>query len=265
MGKTAIDEKRGTMFLVPPEKLKLVADKNHPLYDRRVEDAPDESMIANIAMHGVLEPVLVRKNGEAIEVVAGRGRTKAAIEANRRLTAEGKLPLLVPVIIRSGADADLFGVMISENEIRRGDSMLVKGEKARKLLNLGYTVQQIAVTFGVTRQAVEQWLAAEELPKPIKEAVEAGEITASAALQLAGAGQGRDEQVKRYEDIKRQGTKPTIQKIRNAVAVASDDKPTPKMKTRKEILEKIQDVRGDDENWARAYIAALMWVLGKDE
>jgi len=112
---------------------------------------------------------------------------------------------------------------------------------------------------------VEQWLAAEELPKLIKEAVEAGEITASAALQLAGAGQSRDEQVKRYEDIKRQGTKPTIQKIRSTVAEASDDKPTPKMKTRKEILEKIQDIRGDDENWVRAYIAALMWVLGKDE
>ena len=213
-------------------------------------------------MHGILEPVLVRKNGELIEVIVGRSRTKAAIEVNRRLTAEGKPPLLVPVIIRGGTDADLFGVMISENEIRRGDSMLVKGEKARKLLNLGYTVQQIAVTFGATRQSVDSWLAAEELPQTIKDAVEAGEITTSAALQLAG--HTREEQVKRFDEIVKNGIKPTVQTMRSA---ATDDNPSsPKMKTRKEILNKMKQIRGDDdETWARAYISALMWVLGKDE
>ena len=250
MGKTAIEAKRGTIFMIPPEQLTLVVAKNHPLYDLRVEDAPDERMIANVAMHGILEPVLVRKNGELIEVIAGRGRTKAAIEVNRRLTAEGKPPLLVPVIIRGGTDADLFGVMISENEIRRGDSMLVKGEKSRKLLNLGYTVQQIAVTFGVTRQSVDSWLAAEELPQTIKDAVEAGEITTSAALQLAGAGHTREEQVRRFEEVKMQGKKPTVHAMREAAATTAPEaarKIEPaskaKMNTRKEILEKMKEIR----------------------
>ena len=264
MGNTALNEKRRDMFLVPPEKLTLVVDKNNPLYDPRVEDAPDESMIVNIAMHGVLEPVLVRKNGDAIEVVAGRGRTKAAIEANRRLTAEGKSPLFVPVLVKGGTDADLFGVMISENEIRRGDSMLVKGEKARKLLNMGYSEQQIAVTFGVTRQAVESWLAVEQLPEPIKKAVESGEIAASAALQLAVAGHSREEQVKRFEEIKHRGEKTTVATMRSAAA-ASNNAPATKMRTRKEILNKMTEINKEDEAWARAYISALMWVLGKDE
>jgi predicted transcriptional regulator len=129
---------------------------------------------------------------------------------------------------------------------------------------MGYSVQQIAVTFGVSRQAVESWLAAEELPQSIKKAVETGEITATAALQMAEHGHSREEQVKRFEDIKRQGKKPTVQTMRSAAA-ATDNKPLMKMKTRKEILKKIEEIRGNDENWARVYNAALMWVLGKDE
>ena len=260
MGKTAIDAKRGNVFMLPPERLTLIYDRAHPLYDPRVEDEPPENMVMNIAMHGVLEPVLVRKNGEAIEVIAGRGRTKATIEANRRLTAEGKLPILIPVIVKGGTDADMFGVMISENEIRREDTMIVKGGKARKLLNMGYTIQQIAVTFGVTRQAVNSWLAVNELPKPIKDAVEAGEITATAALQLSD--HSREEQVKRFEDIKRQGIKPTVHAIRSA-AKASDNQPLPKMKTRKEIETKLADYGDIEDAYTQAYSDALRWVLGK--
>ena len=263
MGKAALNEKLRDMFLVPPEKLTLVVDKNNPLYDPRVEDTPNESMIANIAMHGVLEPILVRKNGRNVEVVAGRGRTKAAIEVNRRLAAEGKPPLLVPVLVKGGTDADLFGVMISENEIRRGDALLVKGAKARKLLHLGYTTQQIAITYGVSRQAVNQWLAAEELPEPIKQAVESGEIKASAALQMTK--HAREEQVQRFEDIKKNGIKPTVHTMRSA-AEAADNQPAPKMKTRKEILNRMTDVAAEgSEEWRRAYVSALLWVLGKEE
>ena len=151
----------------------------------------------------------------------------------------------------------------SENEIRRGDALLVKGAKARKLLHLGYTVQQIAVTFGVSRQAVDQWLAAEELPEPIKQAVEAGEIKASAALQMAR--HAREEQVQRFEDIKKNGIKPTVHTMRSA-AEAADNQPAPKMKTRKEILHKMNAVAAEgDEEWRRAYVSALLWVLGKEE
>jgi ParB family chromosome partitioning protein len=264
MGKSAIDAKRGNVFFVEPERLTLVYDKTHPLYDPRVEDEPEERFIANVAMHGVLEPVLVRKNGDQIEVVAGRGRTKAATEANRRLAAEGKPLILVPIMVKGGNDADLFGVMISENEIRREDTMLVKGQKARKLLNMGHTVQQIAVVFGVSRQAVETWLAAEELPQPIKDAVEAGEITATAALQLGG--HTREEQVKRFNDLKQQGAKTTVANTRSAAA-APDNKPAPRIKTRAEIEKEIERIKGIQPQGGAEYIKinALRWVLGEGE
>jgi ParB family chromosome partitioning protein len=252
---------RKDLFLYAPESLLLITDKEHPLYDPRVELPPDESMIANIAMHGVLEPILVRRNGAAIEVIAGRGRTKAAMEANKRLIAEGKPPLLVPVVFKSGADADLFGILIAENEIRRNDGMIEKGEKARKLHNMGYTVQQIALTFGATRQAVENWLEVQQMPELLKQAVEAGEVSATAALQLSGL--PRDEQVKRYEAMKQQGAKPTTQNVRSAAA-SPDNAPAPKMKTRREIEAELKNRASPYDEYQDGYIAALLWVLGQD-
>ena len=266
MGKQAIDAPRKNLFMLEPERLTLVYDKNHPLYDPRVENDPDESMIANIAMNGVLQPITIRKNGaDIIEVVAGRGRTKATLEANKRLTAEGKPPILIPCVLKGGTDADLFGVMVSENEIRREDTMIVRGMKARKLLNMGYSTQQISVTFGVSRQAVQNWLATEELPQEIKDAVESGEITATAALELARTGHTQEEQIERFRDLKEQGVKPTVENVKTA-SKSQNNEPAPKVKKRKEIEQHLDmlDV-GNSQDYEDGYRDALRWVLDELE
>ena len=252
----SIAEGRKDVFMVKPENLTLVYDKAHPLYDPRVEIAPPESMIANIAMNGVIEPVIVRKNGVDYEIVAGRRRTKSAIEANNRLRAEGKPPILVPCIMRGGTDADLFGVMVSENEIRHEDTMIIKGMKARKLLDFGYSEQQIAVTFGVSRQAVENWLAADELPQELKNAIESGEITATAAVELAKGGQSKQSQIQQFEDLKKQGKKPTVHNV----------SASPKVRRRKEIEKHLDTLDvGNCKEFEEGYAAALRWVLGENE
>lgn len=260
MGKSALDAKRRDSFLLEPERLTLVYDKSHPLYDPRVEEEPSESMILNIAMYGVLEPIIVRKNGDAIEVVAGRGRTKATLEANRRLVAEGKTPLLIPAIVRGGSDADLFGVLVAENEVRREDSIINKGEKARKLLNMGYTVQQIAVTFGVSRQAVDNWLTADEMPEEIKEAVISGELSATAAAQMADL--SKEEQVKRYKEIKAKGVKATTSAMKKA-ATTGNATPAKRLKSRKQIEAELKAEHPDHKNYYRGFNDALRWVLGE--
>ena len=262
--KSALDAQRGNIFYIAPERLTLVTDKDHPLYDPRVEDEPEERFIENIKLEGVLNAIHVRKDGDAIVVVLGRGRTKAALEANRRLAAERQPTMLVPVVVKKGNDAALFGSMISENEIRRDDTMLVKGGKARKLLNMGYQIPQIAVTFGVTRQAVESWLAVDELPEVIKKDVEIGALSATAAIQLAKY--PREEQVKRFEDLKRQGAKKTVATVRSAAA-SKDNKPAPKIKSRKEIEKLLNGNIPAPTNligYSEGFREALRWVLGQE-
>ncbi len=260
MANTVINAKRTDMFRIEPERLTLVTDKDHPLYDPRVEEPLDEALIANIAMHGILEPVLVRKNGELIEVVAGRQRVKAALEVNRRFAADGKTPIFVPVIVKGGADKDLFGILIAENELRREDSMILKGEKARKLHNLGYSIPEIAVTFGVSRQAVDNWLNVQQLPEPIKEAVQSGDMSGTAALELAKL--PREEQAGRFEAMKEQGLKPTIGNTRSAAATPKAE-PIAKMKTRREVEAELGDRNPPMDDWNKGYCAALKWALGR--
>lgn len=59
------------------------------------------------------------------------------MSANKRLSAEGKVPLLVTCMLRKGEDANLFGVMVSTNELRREDTPLGRAEKLGRFLAVG--------------------------------------------------------------------------------------------------------------------------------
>jgi ParB family chromosome partitioning protein len=268
-----LNAQRSDVFVLEPDKLTLVTDPASPLYDPRVHDDPDESLVRNIMVYGVIEPVIIRKNGDAVEVVAGRGRVKAALEANRRLEAEGKQPIRVPAIVKRGQDADMFGVLISENECRREDSPLAKSEKALRLINMGKTTAEVAIAFGVSRQSVESWLALGDVAEPVLHAVEAGEVSATAAAQLSGL--AREKQVETFETLKAEGGPVTVERARKAVREGDCSKP-PKMRTRKQVEDVTYHVqcslRDSDllhhKDFCRTreegFYAALMWVLGND-
>lgn len=109
-----------------PEKLHLITDKTHPLYDERIHLPIDEGMVLNIKELGVLEPITVWKDPEngLTCVVAGRQRVRHTLEANKLLLKEGKKPLLVPAVVKRGSANQMAKYMVSENEIRRPDTPL---------------------------------------------------------------------------------------------------------------------------------------------
>ena len=77
-----------------PEKLKVVSDPTHPLFDERSTLPIDEMMVRNIQAFGVLEPVIVTRDAETgdVLVVDGRQRVRHALIANERLSAAGLPP-----------------------------------------------------------------------------------------------------------------------------------------------------------------------------
>jgi ParB family chromosome partitioning protein len=202
--KKALSYKTGTVFLVPPEELTVVGldtkdtKETHALFDERIKLPLDEALVRNIMAKGVIENIIVTKNGETdkgmpiVEVVAGRRRTLHAREANKRLTKEGKEPLLVPCTIRRGDSNDLFGVMISENVHRRNDDVLVQAENAIRMLNMGSDKEAISIAFGITTRTLDNWLKIAELHPEVKKAIKAERISPNAAMQLASA--KREEQ-----------------------------------------------------------------------
>lgn len=191
MAKTALPgAKRLNAFAMPPEELTIVGldtdeGPEHPLYDERVKMPLDEGLVRNIRKFGVLETVTVRKNGDRVEVVAGRQRVRATREANRRNDEEGLQAIMVPVFVkRPRSDGDALGVMISENENRQDDEPLTRATKAARLLDFGATEEDVAIAFGVSRQTVRNLLALMELSDKVKKAVSQRQISATAAIEL---------------------------------------------------------------------------------
>lgn len=197
--------KREDLLLFEPENLTVVTDPKHPLYDERVNEPIDEALVRNIMRYGVKQSISVRLNGAlddgrpCVEVVAGRRRVLHAIEANRRLVAEGKIPLRVPARPERGSDADIFGVMISENEQRKGDSIVARAEKLNRYLQMGRTKEEAEVTFGMSPSTIENYLKILECAAPVKAAMADGRIPTTAARQFAAM--PRDQQATALKDM----------------------------------------------------------------
>jgi ParB family transcriptional regulator, chromosome partitioning protein len=182
------------VYFFDPNDLVLVKGKGELLYDARVEDAVSEELVANIMYRpdgktpiGIIEPVIGRRNGETgkVEVVAGRDRVKAAREANRRFKEQGGPQIRVPVWIRRMDDSSILASLVSENEHRRADSPLNRAKKLQRYLNLGHGEREAAALFGVSESTVRNMLRLLDAPAAVRNAVDAGKITASDGYRLA--------------------------------------------------------------------------------
>lgn len=193
----ALEAKRGNIFLIEEENdkidLRLITDKTHALYDERVEDEPEEELVANIKAKGVLEPIVVTKGGVTddglktiVLVVAGRKRTKAWQEANRQLRAEEKPTLPLPAMVKYGTDVDLLEMMLAENQLRFADNAMNIARKLGMLLSKnGGDLEAAAAASNMPVSSVEMHLRLLELHPDVQALVRAGDIAASSAAELA--------------------------------------------------------------------------------
>lgn len=194
--KTAVaDASRSNIYNVYPETLVLVTDKDHPLYHKKVHLPVSEKMVKSIIAKGVIQPIIVRKNGTDLEVVAGRQRTKNAVEANKRMVAEGGTAIRVPIIIRNESDAESAGTNVVTNEIQQAEDVVEKAAHANFLRKrFGKTDAELAEDYGVILNTIKVWAKLDELCKEVQEAIRRGEISFTVAVDNL-ADVKREEQV----------------------------------------------------------------------
>lgn len=270
MGRQALDAPRKQYFLLDPNVDLIIIGldtkdgEEHALYDPRIKLPIDKNLVKNIAAIGVKKPVLVRKNGDLIEVVDGRQRVRAAREANLTLEVEGKEPVRVPCIIERGDDHDLFGILISTNEHVQGDTPLGKAEKLRRYMAMGRSEDEASVMFGVSLSTIRNWLVLLDLTADVKKAVERGELSASAASKLAGlsAEEQKAKLGELIEEAKASGTRVTGTRTRAAAAAASgsDVVIAPSKRELKKLLAQDPDVVA--EVLSPDFVMAVRWVVG---
>lgn len=261
MAKNSVDAYgaagKSNVLFFQPEKLHLVTDKNHPLYDERIHLPIDEAMVLNIMDQGVIEPIVVWKDPETgcSCVVDGRQRVRHTLVANQRLVKKGLEPLLVPAVTRRGSVIRMASVMISANEIRRADTPLGRAKKMADALERGHDEADLALMFGVGVPTVRATLALLDATQDVKDAVESGRVTVTQARQLIDMPPEKQrETVKQLTEAAEGVT--GHEKSRRQRAVLGDVKP--RLKTRKEITKALQSATGD-------YAEALRWVLGEKQ
>lgn len=183
---------------VDPKDLIIVgldtdATEEAVLYDERIKLEVSEDLIKNIAYYGVKSPILVRQDGTKWVVVDGRQRTRAARIANLRAAERGEMVQKVPVLPCVGNDATITGIMVSTNEQRVDDDVLVKALKAARMLEFGSDKSEICVAFGRTPQTINAWLRLAQAHPSVHAAIRSGQVSTSAGIELAAL--ERDEQV----------------------------------------------------------------------
>jgi ParB family chromosome partitioning protein len=180
-------------------------------------------------------------------VVDGRQRVKAARIATEQEEKAGGMPILVPCMMRRGNPERLFGVAVSANEMRQDDTPLGRANKVLRLLEMGHTEDECATHFGVTTQTIAGWLKLAELDNEVQHAVDVGDISATAAVQLHGL-ESKEQRTTLKKLVSSGGAKrPTVNKARSAGKKAKQ-KPDQayRIRTRKEILEAVPEKRRDD-------------------
>ena len=223
MGKQALEGTRLNAFAMDPDDLVIIGldtddSEEHHLYDKRIHLKVDEGMVRNVMVYGVVQAVTVTKIGDTPCVVAGRQRVRAARVANERLLAEGKESIRVPVMLKKGEEHRLYGFSISENENRQDDNIIQKAENVARFLDMGRGEDEAAITFGVTKTTIKNWLAVLETIPAVRRAVEQGLLSATAAAKLAGL--SPEDQLKALEELLASG-KATVARTKNVVSNAN--------------------------------------------
>ncbi len=156
-----------------------------------VKKADYEDLVPSIQQRGILQPLLVRKNGKGYEIVAGRRRYLAV----QSLEKEGLEIEAIPcAIMAKGDDAAAVEASLIENVHRLPMDDMDQFEAFQRLLKEGRTIEEIANTFGVTEIMVKRRLAIANLSPKIRTAYRAEEIDGETlrALTIASKQQQKD-------------------------------------------------------------------------
>jgi ParB family chromosome partitioning protein len=143
------------------QQLPLDSIVPNPRQPRNVFDAVKLNELAeSIAAHGILQPLLVRRQGDKFEIVAGERRWRAAKLAG--LTA-------VPVVIQDIADENLLTLALIEN-IQRDDLNAIETALAFDRLSreLNLTHEEIGRRTGKDRTTITNFLRLLRLPEGVQ-------------------------------------------------------------------------------------------------
>ncbi|HKR58899.1 MAG TPA: ParB/RepB/Spo0J family partition protein [Pyrinomonadaceae bacterium] len=150
-----------------------------PFQPRRTfDEGKIDELAASIRMQGIIQPLVVRPQGDRFELIAGERRWRAAMKAG--LTR-------VPVVIRAASDHEALQLALVENLQREDLSPIEEAAGYRRLQEeFHWSQEEMAEKVGKSRPAIANSLRLLTLPSEVQLEITAGRLPAGQARALLG-------------------------------------------------------------------------------
>ncbi len=141
-------------------------------------DETIDELAASIRQKGLLQPLLVRRVGQQYQLIAGERRFRAAQRAG--LTH-------VPVTVREADDREALELALIENLQRENLNPIEEARAYKRLCDeFGLTQDEVALRVGKNRSTITNSLRLLQLPREVRDQIEAGALSAGHARSLLG-------------------------------------------------------------------------------
>ena len=157
-----------------------IEDLHAGKYQPRTEFDKDalDALVESVKEKGVLQPLLVRKQGNQYEIIAGERRWRAAKLAGLKE---------VPVIVKDFSDQEALEVALVENLLRENLSAIEEAEGLQRLITeFSHTQEALSQIVGKSRSHIANTLRLLNLPQEIQNMVKEGKLSAGHARALVG-------------------------------------------------------------------------------
>jgi ParB family chromosome partitioning protein len=174
------------------------------------DEAELTELAQSIATVGVIQPVIVVKNGNRYMLVAGERRWRAAIKAGLKT---------IPAVVRDYAERQVREIALIEN-VQRADLNEIEKAEAMQTLAQRYslTQEELAQRLSMSRPAVANSMRLLNLTAKVREMVRSGALSAGQARALISI-KDENKQLVLAQRIVKEGLS-----ARQAEALASNEK-----------------------------------------
>ncbi len=160
------------------KEINLADIKSNPYQPRKTfDEASLQELADSIKEHGIVQPIIVKKNIKGYYIVAGERRTKAA-----RLAGLDT----IPAIVRDFNDQEMMEIALIENIQRENLNPI---EEAEGYLNIikstNMTQEEVSKKFGKSRSYITNLIGLLKLPDSVQTYVKEGKLSMGHARALS--------------------------------------------------------------------------------
>lgn len=168
------EERSGEVKVVDIPLSKLKPNPNQPRKTFNEESLTE--LAQSVAEHGIIQPLVVKKEGAGYIIIAGERRYRAAQKAGLKE---------VPALVRDFSDLETREISLIENLQREDLNAIEEAEAIKELMDsYSLTQEEIAKKLGKARPSIANAVRLLNLPDSLQEAVRTNLLTAGHARAL---------------------------------------------------------------------------------